>query len=382
VLHGERLAERFRKAGVTAASVSGRDADDRRKEILSSFAEGKTHVLCACDILNEGWDCPAVEVLFMARPTLSRIIYLQQLGRGTRKSPDTGKECLYVFDFVDNASRYNSALSLHRLLKRKEYRPGELVLAPPDQVREECSRRGRGEKPKVILDISIETLAFEEIDLFNWQEVVSNMLTAADMDRELAVAEGTVRRALERGMIGEPDHQLELGSRTYVYFDRARLPEIRQALGLPEVTAETIKNLFYEFVDDMSMSASYKPVLMLAFLDAANGRGRARIADVVAGFRAFYGNRARDCLIVERTTMRMARVTEMSDADVQNVIVSMPLKMFQQRKYLEYSRDVAWIQFNADLWKQFSDADVQHVRDLCTNAILRYYSRFRNSVPT
>ena len=71
--------------------------------------KGSLQVLCACDILNEGWDCPDIEVLLMARPTLSKVIYLQQLGRGTRKAP--GKECLIVFDFVDNANRYNQSLT-------------------------------------------------------------------------------------------------------------------------------------------------------------------------------------------------------------------------------------------------------------------------------
>ena len=44
-------------------------------------------VLCACDVLNEGWDAPETEVLLMARPTLSKVIYQQQLGRGMRKHP-------------------------------------------------------------------------------------------------------------------------------------------------------------------------------------------------------------------------------------------------------------------------------------------------------
>ena len=43
------------------------------------------NVLCACDLLNEGWDSPKTEVLFMARPTMSKTVYMQQLGRGTRK---------------------------------------------------------------------------------------------------------------------------------------------------------------------------------------------------------------------------------------------------------------------------------------------------------
>lgn len=375
VLHGERLAARFRAAGVSAESVSGRDKDSRRQEILNGFGRGEIHVLCACDILNEGWDCPAVEVLFMARPTLSRIIYLQQLGRGTRKSPDTGKSCLLVFDFVDNAGRYNTALTLHRLLAKKDYRPGGLVLAPPDELNEERSCYGRGDKPKLILDLALDALDFEEIDLFNWQEVVADMLSAADMDRELAVTEGTVRRALERGEIGAADHTLELGERTYHYFDRQRVSEIRAALGVPEVNADSIKRLFFAFVEEMDMAASYKPVLMLAFLDSVQKRGRARIADTVTRFRRFFEERGKAGLVIERGNMRMARVSEMSDTEVQNVIVSMPLRKFQQRRYLEYARDVAWLQFNLDLWRQLSDSDLAHVRDLCEKSIQRYYAR-------
>ena len=128
VRHGEDLAAEFRRCGVPAASVSGRMSNQDREQHLKAFSEGRLQVLCACDILNEGWDCPTVEVLLMARPTLSRVIYLQQLGRGTRKSP--GKECLVVFDFVDNASQYNQSHTLHGVLGKSGYRRGGLVLAP------------------------------------------------------------------------------------------------------------------------------------------------------------------------------------------------------------------------------------------------------------
>jgi hypothetical protein len=68
------------------------------------------------------------QLLLMARPTLSRIIYMQQLGRGTRKAP--GTESLLVFDFVDNAGRFNQSWDLHRLIGTRVYRLGRLVLAP------------------------------------------------------------------------------------------------------------------------------------------------------------------------------------------------------------------------------------------------------------
>jgi hypothetical protein len=310
----------------------------------------------------------------MARPTLSKILYLQQLGRGTRKSPKTRKECLYVFDFVDNAGRYNAALSLHRVAGKKTYRAGALVLAPDAQLSEEDSTFGRGEKPRAVLDLGLHALDYEEVDLFNWQEAVRGMINAPDLDRELAATEGTVRRAVDRGPL-TPDHRLQLGEREYLYFARERISEIRCLLDLPEVTDETIKKLFFDFVEEMDMSASYKPVLMLSFLDAANASGRARVDDVVERFRAFYEKRAQDGLRVEQPKARMFRVADLTDAEVQNVIVSMPLRRFQQHHYIDYGRDVAWVQFNTSLRRQLSESDIERVRTICRASIERYYSR-------
>ena len=212
------------------------------------------------------------------------------------------------------------------------------------------------------------------MDLFNWQEAVRGMINAPDLDRELAATEGTVRRAVERGEV-EPDHRLQLGEREYLYFSRESIPKIRHLLKLPEVTDETIKKLFFAFVEEMDMSASYKPVLMLSFLSAANPRGRARISDVVKRFRGFYEERAQDGLHVEKPTARMFRVASLTDAEVQNVIVTMPLRRFQQHRYIDYGRDVAWVQFNTSLWRQLSESDLEQVRAICRASIERYYLR-------
>lgn len=310
----------------------------------------------------------------MARPTLSKVLYLQQLGRGTRKSPNTGKACLYVFDFVDSAGRYNAALCLHRVVAKKAYRSGALVLAPDGQLQEEDSIFGRGEKPHAILDLGLYTLDYEEVDLFNWQEAVRGMINAPDLDRSLAATEGTVRRAVDRGSL-TPEHRLQLGEREYLYFSRERINEIRSALGLPKVTDETIKKLFFDFVEEMDMSASYKPVLLLSFFEAANPRGRARVGDVVKHFREFYEKRFQDGLRVEHPNARMFRVADLTDTEVQNVIVTMPLRKFQQRRYLDYARDVASVQFNPSLWRQLSESDIERVRAICRVSIERYYSR-------
>lgn len=278
IRHGEDLAERFRQNGISSRSVSGRMTVRERKQCLDDFARGNIHVLCACDLLNEGWDCPDVEVLLMARPTLSKVIYLQQLGRGTRKAP--GKECLIVFDFVDNASRYNQSLSLHRILGLNRYRAGALALAPADLLIKEADALQRNEAPTQTLPVELWARDFQEIDVFNWQDAISGMISVNDLERELATTEGLIRSAVDRGVI-EPDHTLSLGERTYHYFLMERSEEIRQILGLPRVDDDSIRGLFLDFVKRMDMSSSYKPVLLSAILDNVDERGRARIDDVV-----------------------------------------------------------------------------------------------------
>lgn len=83
--HAAEIAKLLRDSGVKAEAVSGRDRVEAREKILKGYETGSTNVLCACDLLNEGWDSPHTTVLFMARPTMSKTIYLQQLGRGTRR---------------------------------------------------------------------------------------------------------------------------------------------------------------------------------------------------------------------------------------------------------------------------------------------------------
>lgn len=102
--HAAEIAKLLRDNGVKAEAVSGRDWVEIRDKILKDYETGSTNVLCACDLLNEGWDSPHTTVLFMARPTMSKTIYMQQLGRGTRRCP--GKDDLLVIDFVDNANMF------------------------------------------------------------------------------------------------------------------------------------------------------------------------------------------------------------------------------------------------------------------------------------
>jgi superfamily II DNA or RNA helicase len=373
VRHGEDLAERFRAEGIAARGVSGKMSPADRKACLDAFGEGELRVLCACDLLNEGWDCPAVEVLLMARPTLSKVIYLQQLGRGTRKAP--GKECLIVFDFVDNASRYNQSLSLHRILGTSRYKAGSLILSPQDLIDLENSAMRDGGPLTQILPVELWARDYEEIDVFNWQEAVSGMLSASDMEVELATTEGRVRSAVDRGLI-VADHILTLGERTYFYFLRERVEEIRQALSLPRVDDASIRELFLDFVARMDMSSSYKPVLLLAVLDKVDHNGRALLDDVARTFHSFYLARLQQGVVIERATMRMQRPDRLSYDEVRSLMLGMPFRIFEQRKFLAYDRqDMSYLRFHPALWRQLTPEDQTTIRSQCQRAITDYYER-------
>jgi superfamily II DNA or RNA helicase len=377
IRHGESLAELFRLAGVPARSVSGRMPRADREKYLAQFHQGDLRVLCACDILNEGWDCPDVQVLLMARPTLSKVIYMQQLGRGTRKAP--GKECLVVIDFVDNSLKYNQSLNLHRIAGVSQYRPGGLVFAPEDLKKGEDEILNRGGRPTAVIDIGIWAKDYQEVDIFNWQDVAVNMISVGALEVELAAAEGVVRRAVERGEL-RPDHTVTLGERTYYYFSRERIEEVRSLLGLPKVEAHNIKDLFLCFADDkMDMSSSYKPVMLLAILDFVDSHGRARLSEVVGRFRQFYDNRKKAGLPVERVSARMARFDQLDDAEIQRVMLGMPFEKFERRRYLRYDKDLAFVRFESNLWRQLKPDDKVKLRGICEANIKRYYERLHEA---
>ena len=90
----------LRDHGLSAAAVFSGDGGDSYGSSLKNLRNGRLQFLCVVDMFNEGLDIPAVDRVIMLRPTDSRVVFLQQLGRGLRISE--GKTRLLVIDFVGN----------------------------------------------------------------------------------------------------------------------------------------------------------------------------------------------------------------------------------------------------------------------------------------
>lgn len=86
------------------ASLDGNSAKDDRSRIISDYREGRIQYLVNCQLLTEGFDAPHTACVAMARPTKSRALYAQAVGRGTRIAP--GKTDLLVLDFKGAAGRH------------------------------------------------------------------------------------------------------------------------------------------------------------------------------------------------------------------------------------------------------------------------------------
>lgn len=97
--HADFMAKYFNQNDIPSVSVHG-GSDATRTEALAKLRSGSIKVVFCVDLFNEGVDVPSIDTVMMLRPTDSRVLFLQQLGRGLRLYP--GKSHLLILDFIGN----------------------------------------------------------------------------------------------------------------------------------------------------------------------------------------------------------------------------------------------------------------------------------------
>ena len=129
-----------------AAALSGKDDRETRKRDADRLARGEIKVLTNCQLFTEGWDCPPVSLVVMARPTKSRPLYSQMMGRGTRPSPATGKADLVCLDFVFNSDR-------HRLVTAFDIFKGDMSEEVAAKARDAAATRFEEDPDAAPIDV-------------------------------------------------------------------------------------------------------------------------------------------------------------------------------------------------------------------------------------
>ena len=134
--HAKDMAREFCRRGIPSVAVysdaRGEYTEDRSIAI-QRLMQGEIRVIFSVDMFNEGVDIPAVDMVMFLRPTESPIVFLQQLGRGLRKS--MGKEYLNVLDFIGNyekAGRVRFLLTGKTFPETKTYNPADRTDFPDD----------------------------------------------------------------------------------------------------------------------------------------------------------------------------------------------------------------------------------------------------------
>lgn len=370
--HAAEIAKLLRDSGVKAEAVSGRDRVEIREKVLKDYETGSTDVLCACDLLNEGWDSPHTTVLFMARPTMSKTIYMQQLGRGTRRCP--GKEDLLVVDFVDNANMFNMPYSLHRVLNIAKYQPMAYVLAPENKRKLDQDMLFKGEKPEAWLDVPIDVDDYEIIDLFNWQNSVKDMISQIELVRMVDVQSETVERYIKDGKI-KPDLSIPFGDkRMFHYFREESIRNIAKQYGWDLITPQNMADKFMKFIETMDMSFSYKPVLLKAIYEYMDSNGRVALPDVVDYFIDFYEDRKAHGMIAEKPNS-IYQKGGYTRKDVEKNVLSNPFKRFEDMRFLMRCKDVETIEVNPIIFRKLTKEDWLHIIRVCDKSLEKYYTR-------
>ena len=175
VAHAEFMARTFLDAGVPARAVSGSTPQAEREQALQDLRDHRVNILFAADLFNEGLDLPDVDTVLFLRPTESATVFLQQLGRGLRRTRD--KAVLTVFDFVG--------------FQRKEFRWDIKLRALTGETRRGLEReieRGFPFLPsgcQIVLDKQSQTIVLDNIksQIANrWQQIVAELRSYGDHD--------------------------------------------------------------------------------------------------------------------------------------------------------------------------------------------------------
>lgn len=303
---------------------------------------------------------------------MSKTLYMQQLGRGMRKCE--GKEYLMVFDFIDNANMFNVPYSIHRLLNLKDYRPGQLVLAPQKQTEFDRDLLARGEKPEAYLDFPVDVMDYELVDLFNWQEEVKGMISQLEFVRMVDVQTETVEKYIKEGKI-KPDLEVPVGDRrSFKYFREETVKKYASEFGWELITAANMKDKFMDMVRAMDMSFSYKPVLLKAMFEHADENGRVRVEDIVDYFIGFYSDRRNKGLVVEKKTSIFCKEGFTRKEVERNIFIN-PFKRFEDMRFMRRCQEIEYVEFNRHIFRKLTREDTEWIKEHCDRKLEEYYGR-------
>ena len=274
--HAEEMAKEFCERGIPSAAVysnaNGTYSEEREKAI-EKLKSGEIRVIFSVDMFNEGVDITSVDMVMFLRPTESPIVFLQQLGRGLRRSK--GKEYLNVLDFIGNyekAGRVRFLLTGRTLGKNEYYNPADRSAFPDD-----C-----------LIDFDMKL-----IDLFS--EMDKKHLKVRDQIRNeyYRVKEflGRIPSRMDLFTYMDDDiyrvaitHSKDNPFKRYLDF-RKELGELSEG---ENILYSGIGREFINLIENTNMSKVYKMPVLMAFYNHGNIRSQVSEEELLDSWKEFF----------------------------------------------------------------------------------------------
>ena len=359
VSHANEMARLLNKAGIVASSYTGQTK--KPESVMEDFKNKKIRFLCTCNMISEGWDYPELGILVMARPTLSKVLYLQQIGRGLRKTDI--KKNVIVIDVVDECGAMIKACNMHTIFANPYYVPfGDITkidYAPGDML--------------VIDGIEERIERITEVDINTFEDKYGDYLSQEQLAREYFVNTGTVTSWIKKGKI-KPSVEYKFGSKSLYLFSPDDVEKYRNELGIKEHNNNTIKQDFFEFLEERDYSLSYKMPFLLAFIKNVNTIGDAKIDDVLNDYIAFYQDRIDRGLQVDRGTCPYNETMLQDRKAICRNMLTNPFEKFERKRFLYYSKDLSIIAMNHALYSKMNKEDWDRVKSQMQEDLQHYYS--------
>ena len=359
VSHANEMARLLNKAGIVAASYTGQTKNPA--SVMDDFKNKKIRFLCTCNMISEGWDYPELGILVMARPTLSKVLYLQQIGRGLRKT-DTKKNVI-VIDVVDEYGAMIKACNMHTIFANPYYVPfGDITITnytPGDML--------------VVDGIEERIERITEVDINTFEDKYGDYLSQEQLAREYFINTGTVTSWIKKGRI-KPSVEYKFGSKSLYLFSPDDVEKYRKELGIKEHNNDTIKQDFFDFLEERDYSLSYKMPFLLAFIKNVDSIGDAKIDDVLNDYIAFYQDRIDRGLQVDRSTCPYNETTLKDRKSICRNMLTNPFEKFERKRFLYYSKDLSIIAMNHALYSKMNAEDWNRVKSQMQEDLEHYYS--------
>ena len=309
--HAEEMAKEFLRRGIPSAAgysnANGEFSMDRT-EAIEKLESGKIKVVFSVDMFNEGVDIPSVDMVMFLRPTESPIVFLQQLGRGLRRSK--GKEYLNVLDFIGNyekAGRVRYLLTGKSKAEKQTYSPADKIDYPDDCFVDFDMKLidlfAEMDKKQQSLKDQIKKEYFRVKELLGKQPSRMDLFTYMDDD----VYQKAIARSSENPF------------KKYLEY----LNELNELTDEQKTFFQGIGKEFIKLLENTNMTKVYKMPVLMAFYNHGDVRMEVTETELLASWKEFFstGTNWKDL----DTGITYEQYCKISDKDHIKRIIKMPV---------------------------------------------------------